>query len=155
MDKKIRKSEISSKWKYSPYNTRRIRQDWEKTKITPELFKGKNQQQLQFVFAQGGSKGGFPLYWGVCWSEPPIGFNSPLLTTLGATLVYRNITIPEPPKWIFWGWYKKKIYDPDVLTSIYLNTDDLIAEITTDVWSLFMELQPLLEKINIEVENTK
>lgn len=154
MDQKIKGNKDASLWKFSPYQTRRIRKDWEKSRIVFNSPNNNNQSHLQLVFAQSNKESNYCLYWGVCWNKPPEKFNSPALTTLAAELVSRNITITEPPKWIYWGNYKYKIYEADFLIRCYLQIDELIEEIVGDVWTLFSDLRPLMEKINNEVYTT-
>lgn len=150
---KLASSNLSSAWKFSPYNTQRIRKDWEKSKILAINPKDSRQSLLEFVFAQAGKDGDFPFYWGVCWNTPPEKFSSANLLTLNAFLISKKINIPEPPKWVYWGYYKFRMYDPNFLIRCYKDFDGLIHEIVEDVWSLFSELSPLLEQINHEVKS--
>ncbi len=151
MDQRIKGSEYALTWKFIPYNTRRIRQDWEKTYIQPLGERENKPSHLQFVFAQASRAGGFPLYWGVKWSTPPPEENTPGMVSLRVLLTEKNITIAEPPVWIYWGWYQYRLYEAGTLVNLYTKTDEFVKEIVDDVWNLFTDLRPLLEKVNLEV----
>lgn len=151
MGQKLISNDLASYWKFSSYNTRRIRKDWEKSKII-SLSNKDSSSELEFIFGQAGKDGGFPLYWGICWDNPPKNFSSSTLITLNSLLISKNISIPEPPKWIYWGYYKYRVYDPDFLVRCYLDFDGLIQEIIDDVWNMFSEISPLLIEINQEVK---
>jgi len=150
MSQKLIVSDLVSLWKYSSYNTRRIRTDWEKSRIISASPKD-SKSALEFIFGQAGKDGDFPLYWGVCWNVPPSNYSSPTLLSLNSFLIQKNITRPEPPKWIYWGYYKYRVYDHDFLIRCYTDLDGLIQEVTDDVWKLFTELSPMLLEINSEL----
>lgn len=151
MDQKIKSSDVVSQWKFSPFNTGRVRKAWEESSFRYKTIGETGQTFLQFDFGQGGREGNFPLYWGVCWSGQPGIITSPSIVTLSSALLSKGINIPEEPKWIYWGWYKYRIYDADFLVRCYSQTDELIQEIIEDVWTVFSDLRPLLENINQEV----
>lgn len=151
MDSRVRNSDGGKGWKFTSFNLKHLRTDWEKSVLTSVMPSGSNQSKLQFVFAQANSKSNYRLYWGVCWSTPPKDFSSSSLTTLQAVLMKKGISISEPPKWIYWNYYKYQIYEAGFLVRLYHQTNEIVTEIIEDVWALFAELRPLLETINQEV----
>lgn len=151
LDQKIKSSDAAPNWKFVPFNTRRVRSGWEKSCIRYRAIGETDQSSLQLVFGQAGREGSFPLFWGVNWNGQPKTIYSPSLVTLSSSLITVGINIPEAPIWVYWGWYKYRIYEASFLVRCYSQTEELVQEIINNVWDLFSNIRPYLENINQEV----
>ena len=151
MGRIVKDSEYASSWRYHPYPTRRILKDWEKTLIEPVIEKSSGRSFLYMTFGQGQPDDGYKLFWGVRWSTPPEGFDNTSLSALRGELRAHRITNGEPPNWIYWGYCDYRIYDAEFLIRMHNDQENFFDEIREKVWNLFVDIRPLLEKINQEV----
>lgn len=150
MDQRMKGSEYTKNWKFVRRNLKKPRTNYEKSYLTPTDDQTKHPTKLELFFGQNHVDGGYPLYYGVACKNPIRGYDSSPLTTLKVVLSNRNISIPEEPWFIAYGYYKYRIFDPSFLIKMYQTPDQLIDEVTTDVWNIFCEIRPLLETINQE-----
>ncbi len=145
LDKHLKNSDFCNQYKYRPQRT--IRKGWASGDIyMPQIA---NDPQLAFLcFGQFGSETNYQLYLGVHWvRNSHEGFNHPSLGKLDIELITNKITM-EDSWWLRRANYKYRIYDPLVLSRLYLNPDSLIEEVTNEIWDLFVAIEPYLTEVN-------
>ena len=100
------------------------------------------------MFGQSTSESNFRLFWGVRWCTPPVDFSHALLTDLAELLVSRNIATAEEPHYVRWGYTDHIPYSEAFLRRMHSDRNAFVEEIAAEVWDLFLEARPMLERLN-------
>lgn len=141
---KLKQSEFANEWTYEPFKG--VKNEWGKSFLAPRKKGDIYKRYLVIVFAQA-VKPDYRLYWGIQWRNEPAGFTHPDLLILIEKLHQHNIKSTEG-SWLGWGYNEYSIYSEDFLYRINNDPDLLYEEIIDKYWGLFLEVRPLMERIN-------
>ena len=153
MSLKLATSEHSAKWEYRPFNLKRILSDWERSMFAPLGLAG-DKLKIYFLFQQEAPENNFRLSYSVNWNKKSseVKYDSPALVRLKVKLSSYKINLPG--SWDFlWGFTDWRIYDASFLTRLYSVREVFCQEIVDRNWNLFLDLRPLLEEVNCEVQS--
>lgn len=141
---KLKQSQLVNEWTYEPFKG--VKNEWGKSYLAPKKKGDVYKSYLVMVFAQA-NKPNYRLFWGIHWRNEPPGFTHPDLLILMEILHKHNIKFVER-SWIGSGYNDYSVYSEDFLYRINNDPDGLYEEIIDKYWGLFVEVRPLLERIN-------
>lgn len=151
MTLRIASSEVNIDWAFHPFTTKKLLTDWggchfshnnyPKSKVKLSLSMCQESRETNFRLA-------YTLDWGV--SKTEVNFNGSSLINLSLKLADYKISIPGSYSLLF-GYSQWRIYDPDFLTKIYKDVEVFCQTIVDHNWKMFLDLRPLLEKVNEDV----
>ncbi len=137
-------SELPGRWVYTPFNLRRLRNDWETTyfkMVIPK--KDPAPQLLHFGLGQDSRVANFRLYCGV-YRHPSV---KAITTTLRGLLVSINLANISND-WVGWGHLPITPFTEEFINSVYNHRDEFIQASAQLIWEKFTRLLPEIEAVN-------
>ena len=143
---RIENSDFREKWKFDPYPMSKLKANGKGCWLIP---KAVNKSVPRLVFQQSSHTDEYRLLFGLFWDYRG-DFSHPVMLEMKQMLIQRNLT-KENEWWFGWNWYKYRAQGEVLIAKMHQDLENTIDEVVDDFWQFFLEFQPLIEDIIIDI----
>lgn len=142
------KSNYHGKWRFQPLPSDKYSTQLGKCYLIPNQAGKMDKPLLKFAIGQGNRPNFYQLYRGVCWIGEAPKQPDHYLIELQNLLKEKGLTQTDS-NWPGYDVTPYHVQSNNFIMQFKQNPEKKINQIANDFWSLFEDLRPLLEEINI------